>query len=122
MDPEALIRGSADRQVLGSVVADLLSLADRYYRSADAGMRYIPWRARQAILVASRVYRAIGVRLRRNGCDVFAGRTVVPSHAKLLWTCRALAAGIQPHMLGFGARRPHDPALHASLPRLPGVA
>ncbi len=46
---------------------------------ADDGMRYIPWRARQAILVASRVYRAIGVRLRRNGCDVFAGRTVVPA-------------------------------------------
>lgn len=121
-DPDELIRGSADRHAVARVVADLLALADRYYDSADAGMRYIPWRARQAILVASRVYRAIGVRLRRNGCDVFAGRSVVPAPAKLLWTGRAVAAGFQPHILGVGPQRPHDPALHASLPDLPGVA
>ena len=55
VDPEALVRGSADRGAVARVVADLLDLADRYYGSADDGMRYIPWRARQAILVASRV-------------------------------------------------------------------
>ena len=114
--------GRADRQAVGSVVADLLRLADRYYRSADGGMRYIPWRTREAILVASRVYRAIGVRLLRNGCNVFAGRTVVPAHDKLRSSCRAVAAGVQPHILGIGPPRGHDSTLHAHLRGLAGVA
>ena len=37
------------------VVRDLLADADHYYQSADNGMRFIPWRARFAILVASHV-------------------------------------------------------------------
>jgi phytoene/squalene synthetase len=51
------------------VVADVLQLADYYYRSADRGMRAIPLRCRTAILVASRVYRALGVKLRRHRYD-----------------------------------------------------
>lgn len=120
-DPEALLRGAADPAAVASVVADLLALADRYYRSADAGMRDIPGRFRPAILVASRVYRAIGVRLRRRGCDALAGRTVVPRGEKAVWAARALAAGLHPETLGIGPRRPHDPALHRALRGLPGT-
>ncbi|MCB9680044.1 MAG: phytoene/squalene synthase family protein [Alphaproteobacteria bacterium] len=99
------------------VVHDLLAMAERYYRSAEDGMRYIPWRARFAILVAARVYRAIGLRLIAQGGDALAGRTVVPWYGKLAHALRASVA-----FLGLSGRRaPHRPALHRALLGLPGA-
>jgi len=121
VEPDALVAGAAGRRAVCTVVAGVLDLADVYYRSADDGMRDIPWNARQAILVASRVYRAIGVGLRRRSCDALAGRTVVPWTGKLAWSSRALIAGLHPRILGVGARRDHDPALHRALRGLPGT-
>ena len=54
---------------MARVVRDLLRLADRYYASGRAGLRYIPFRTRIAMAVAARLYARIGVRLRANGCD-----------------------------------------------------
>src|SRR5690606_15718715 len=68
---------------VGRVVADLLVIADRYYRSADRGIRRLPWRAAAAVLAARRVYAAIGDRIARTGHDVTAGRAFVPTSAKL---------------------------------------
>jgi 15-cis-phytoene synthase len=121
VEPAALLEGRADSEAVAAVISEVLDLAEPYYRSADGGMRDIPWRARQAILVASRIYRGIGVRLRRNGCDALAGRTVVPWPEKLLWGTRALAAGCTPAMLGLRPRAPHDPALHLPIRGLAGA-
>lgn len=101
----------ASRDAVRHVVFDLLSLADRYYRSADAGLRFIPWRPRLAILIASRVYRAIGVRLIALGGDALAGRTVVPLWRKILV---ALGATLS---FPFVSRRrlAHRRALHRAL-------
>jgi phytoene synthase len=61
-----------------------LALAERFYESGDAGMRFLPPRARWAIVVASRLYRAIGRRLRRrHQSNPFGGRVVVPWFAKI---------------------------------------
>jgi len=82
--PEALVEGSADLQAVSVVVGDVLDLAERYYESGDAGMQYLPPRARWAILVASRLYRGIGRRLRRrHRSNPMFGRVVVPWFAKL---------------------------------------
>lgn len=121
VEPGSLVDRSADRGQVAAVVLEVLDLADGYYRSADGGMRDIPWQPRQAILVASRVYRAIGVTLRRGAGDALAGRTVVPLAGKLGWTARALLDGLHPRILGIGARRPHDPLLHRALRGLPGT-
>lgn len=120
-DPEQVVRGAADPRAVAVVVLQLLEMADGYYRSADAGMRDIPARLRPAILVASRVYRAIGVRLRRRGGDTLAGRTVVPWPEKVLWGTRAVAVAFHPRVLGFGPRDAHDAALHRALRGLPGA-
>jgi phytoene synthase len=112
--PDGLARS---REAVGQVVHDLLLLADRHYASAADGMRFIPWRARLAIRIASGVYRGIGVRLLRLGCDPLAGRTVVPIHEKLLWAGAALLAQVMP----VGAARPHRASLHRALVGLPGV-
>ena len=82
--PEELVDGRADTQGVSMVVADLLALAERFYESGDAGMRFLPPRARWAVVVASRLYRAIGRRLRRrHDSNPFGGRVVVPWFAKI---------------------------------------
>ena len=76
--------GRADAQAVSIVVSDVLTLAERYYESGDAGMGYLPMRARWAILVASRLYRGIGRRLRRRyDNNPLRGRVVVPWLSKL---------------------------------------
>jgi phytoene synthase len=120
IDPEEVVRGTADPERLALVVRSVLAHADRYYRSADGGMRDIPWRFRPAILVASRTYRAIGVKLRGRAPGT-AGRAVVPWPEKLAWSATAVAASLRPAMLGITPRWAHDRALHQALRGLPGA-
>lgn len=104
--PEAVLSGQAPREAVAGVVCGLLTLAERYYTSGDEGMRYIPWRSRVAILVAARVYRAIGLRLLARGGDALAGRVVVPWTGKLRWSAAALLAAVGLAWRGVGEPRP----------------
>jgi phytoene synthase len=106
---EELVQGRADARAVSLVVDELLSMADDYYRSGEDGMGFLPARARWAVLVASRLYRGIGRRLRRRQqSNPLLGRVVVPWSAKLLLTLAAtgtwcrLAFGLA---LGLGPRR-----------------
>ena len=115
---EALLAGEFNGEATAAVVLDLLQLADRYYESADQGMRYIPLRSRFAIVVASRIYRAIGVKLSRNGGNALHGRTIVGKGAKAL---ESLAAVLRTLRLSVGQPKSHDRTLHLSLAGLPGT-
>lgn len=121
VDPESLVRGRAGAAGVARVVGETLDLADRYYRSADGGMRDIPLRFRPAILVASRVYRAIGLRLRRRACDALSGRAVVPGPEKVLRGFAAVAEIVRPAISGPGPRGTHDAGLHRALRGFPGA-
>lgn len=76
---------------LQSATERLLRLADRYYASGVAGLHYLPPRARLAILVASRVYGAIG-----NDIAACNYRS---------WDRRACVAGPKKITLALGATR-----------------
>jgi phytoene synthase len=115
----ALLEGTAPRSAVAAVVLEIVAEAERYYASAEAGMRFIPWRSRLAIVVASRVYRAIGLRLRRRGGDALAGRTVVPPLEKAAWTAAAVLGFVRGAL--WPRREPHDPALHRYIADLPGA-
>ncbi|MFK7926787.1 MAG: phytoene/squalene synthase family protein [Myxococcota bacterium] len=125
LEPERLIQAAQngpdltgeERASLSAVVTDLINEADRYYASADQGMRWIPWRSRLAIRVASRVYRAIGVKLRSNGGDAWAGRTRVGMWGKVRWTLAALVLTIRSMVRGHPT---HQTELHRNLRDLPG--
>lgn len=106
-----------EREAVRAVVAELLGLAERYYRSADAGLRFIPLRTRLAIAIAARVYRAIGLRLLRQGGDPLNGRTVVPGWEKVLW----MFAAITLRLRASWSRAAHDATLHEHLRGLPGA-
>ncbi|MBI4952492.1 MAG: phytoene/squalene synthase family protein [Myxococcales bacterium] len=108
------------RRGVSLVVRELLALAERYYASGDAGLRYLPARARLVVLVASRIYRAIGLRLLGRGADPTSGRTVVPAAFKLCWLAVALVLWISAP-LHRARRRRHDPTLHRELDGLAGA-
>jgi 15-cis-phytoene synthase len=82
------------RAPLEGAIAELLGVADHYYRSGDRGIRALPWRAAIAVRAARRIYAAIGAQLARTGHDVFAGRAVVPTPRKLAHVVAAFAAGV----------------------------
>lgn len=79
---------------LSRCVRQLLALADRFYRSADAGLAALPWRSAFAIRTARAVYARIGGRLRARGYDALAGRAVVPTHEKLALLAGAAFASV----------------------------
>lgn len=90
--PEQLIKGDPQarhRAWLG--VCELLEAAENYYASGWRGLGYLPFRARLAIAVAARVYRAIGQRIRQRGEQRYwQGRCVVGPGRKLLESMEAL--------------------------------
>jgi phytoene synthase len=99
----------------------LLTLADQYYKSGEAGLHYLPLNARTAILVAGRVYREIGQVLKARDFAYWEGRAFVTPRVKLSRTATAIVgAFVNP---GFWyERQEHNLALHAALKGLPGTS
>jgi phytoene synthase len=119
--PQALLDGTADPEAVASVVRDLLCLAERYYSSGEHGLHYIPAKPRTAIVVASRVYRSIGLRLLRiHSGNALAGRTVVPTWERIIWVIRGLFSCGSKVVRGHGTT-PHQSNLHHSLIGFPGA-
>jgi phytoene synthase len=116
------VRGGAlppdAKQPLARVARHLLSEADRYYRSGDAGLPALGWRSAFAVRAARLVYSAIGSRLARRHYDVTAGRVVVPTLVKIWLLARALMQSILD--LPSRALRSTKPSASPSL-RLPST-
>jgi len=93
------------RPALADAVAALLALADRYYASADVGLRHLEPRSALAVRTARLVYAEIGRRIEATGCDVTRGRAVVPTARKLRLVGRCL------HRFAADRRRWRAPAL-----------
>jgi phytoene synthase len=117
---ELIAPAGARRERLRDGVAALLELADRYYASGESGLSFLPPRARGGILVAARVYRAIGTKLRERGHDFWEGRVVVTEREKARVSAAALLS--VPWGRGFWRLPPaHDESLHVALRDLPGL-
>jgi 15-cis-phytoene synthase len=74
---------SAARASLTIVTERLLSEAERFYQSGDAGLMALPWRAAFSVRAARLIYSAIGERIRRSDYDAYTTRAVVPGAQKL---------------------------------------
>ena len=95
LEPAALINPAAAlRPLLKQCVTKLLDDADVYYRSGERGLSYLPIRARAGMLVAARVYRAIGGVLRRREHAYWAGRAMVSKPQKAVITAAVLLAAL----------------------------
>lgn len=97
-----LVQNTVPGKQLIPVVLQLLSLAEVCYQRGRAGMHYIPFRTRVAILIASRVYRAIGIKLQRkhNG-NPLHGRTIVSKMGKFWQVFRGILDAFHPVTLGW---------------------
>ena len=115
LNPQLLVDSVAALQPrLPACIDNLLDTADRYYRSGEAGLAYLPVGARRSILVAARVCHAIGTRLRQQGNAYWPGRTVVPRRTRRWVTGRALLS--TPLSPSFWVPAPqHDAMLHGAL-------
>lgn len=80
---------------IADAVCWLLGEADRFYRSGEAGLVFLPPRARLAIRIAARVYHRIGVRLRKSGFAAWRGRTVVSLPEKVIVALSATRAHLK---------------------------
>jgi 15-cis-phytoene synthase len=90
--------------------AAVLERADAYYRSGDAGLRYLSPRCGFAVRTARRVYSRIGDEVRAQGCDPLAGRAIVSTRRKLLAAGRAALATVLSPAALVGSR-PFVPAV-----------
>ncbi len=108
----------AARESVAVVTRRLLSEAERFYRSGDAGMRALPWRAAFSVRAARLIYAAIGGHILHADHDAYSTRAVVPRSQKwrLLIKAALLTAGGMPRR--WLSARPR--AAIASVLRFPG--
>ncbi|MEM1442862.1 MAG: phytoene/squalene synthase family protein [Verrucomicrobiota bacterium] len=118
---EALAEGSPEaRSAIQAAVERLLEKAEVYYRSGHAGLGYLPWRARLGILVAAKVYRAIGSKIHAIDGAVWRERAFVTRNRKVGIAARELLR----FAFSGGCRKlptHHDSTLHRHLDGLPLV-
>lgn len=111
----------ATLEAIRATTRRLLAEADRYYRSADRGMRALPFRAGLAVRAARYLYHAIGIVVAAHGYDPRSGRAVVPTARKLALLGRAIARhmaalpSFTTERVGMG-RRPRPPARRLAYP------
>ena len=119
LEPTELITPNEDiQQPLSAALANLLGIADNYYKSGNAGLPFIPLRARAGILIASKLYQAIGTKLQKQGYQYWQKRAMLSKQDKLILSIKTLFA------LFFTAEfwrvaTAHDKKLHQSLSTLP---
>lgn len=102
---------------LQACLCQLLDIAERYYRSGEMGVSYLPAGARAGILTAARIYREIGMCLARRRYQFWQGRVVVSPARKAAVTAKLLlGAPVSPFF--WRPTRPHEPALHRAFSAL----
>ncbi|MEO0575136.1 MAG: phytoene/squalene synthase family protein [Pseudomonadota bacterium] len=104
IDPDAWLAAPEFSPQLGKVIARLLDSADVLYQRATSGIAHLPVGCRPGIFAAMRIYREIGIELRRRGCDSVSQRTIVTSARKSVLLGGALLATMRPRALD-----PSDP-------------
>ncbi len=118
LKPEQIVASTDTASIsVQRAIARVLRLAERYYRSGEAGLVYLPEKPRLAITIAARLYREIGRELERRELAFWEGRAVVSPWRKLRITARILIQHHSHTRLGRRARK-HDPSLHRSLTHL----
>lgn len=116
--PAALVKPAEEIQPqLQDCVRQLLEMADRYYRSGELGLSYLPAGARAGILTAARTYREIGVCLAGRNFQYWQGRVVVSPARKVAVTAKLLLNA--PLSASFwGPTQAHEPAMHRAFSAL----
>ncbi|HNN91561.1 MAG TPA: phytoene/squalene synthase family protein [Pseudomonadota bacterium] len=103
-------RGAAAPPALRRAVSDLLARADRHYEAARCGIPMLQRGGHLAIAAAESIYRGIGERLRRSGCDPLTARARVSGPGKLWRLLQVFLKGQMPGAHRLPPRRTSGPA------------
>ena len=93
LTPEMVLHLQHRRLVFDKVAA-LLRHADQCYRSGEAGLRYLPFRAAVAVAAASAIYADIGTQILRQGPCAWEQRIVVSTPRKIMLALRGLGVAV----------------------------
>lgn len=99
---ESILQQNVGTAEIAPIINRMLATAEVCYRRAYVGCRYIPFRSRLGILIARRVYRAIGLKLRsRHQSNPFHGRTMLSKWEKLWQVGLGFIDALNPVTLGW---------------------
>ena len=119
IEPSDLVTPSIINQdKLQQCVKNLLAVADRYYKSGESGLSFIPPRARFGMMVAAKVYSEIGSVLAQHHYQYWLGRAIVSHKTKFSVTFASLLKFcINPNF--WRPPQAHNARLHEALSGLP---
>lgn len=121
LSPTEILNASKKAKLsVQKAVSHLLNEADIRYRSGISGLCFLPTQPRLAILMATLVYREIGVLIEDRNFNIWLGRVRTSRKRKLMVACRGLLVFIfsrKVHLYqGY-----HDSSLHRGMSLRPGV-
>ena len=99
-------------------VALLLNKADDYYASAYLGLAHLPFRSRISILVAAKLYQAIGHQIQQNPTQALRTKVYVPKRLKLLLSIKVCVKALCDYRF-WSYRSAHQSKLHQLIAKLP---
>jgi phytoene synthase len=103
-------RGGPSPPSLRRAVAELLERAEQHYAAARKGIPMLRPEGQLAIRAAESIYRGIGERLRKTGCDPLLGRARVSGFGKLVRMLRVWLLGLLPSARQLPTQRTQGPA------------
>jgi phytoene synthase len=107
--PPGEITDSRHSQALYQVLLRLLDEADRFYASADEGLRALGFRSACAVASARAIYRAIGNIVRKRGESAMQARVIVGRPRKVLGVAEGLMGATRASLIDrFTRPAPRD--------------
>ena len=95
IDTEILFKKSTHKLIVNKIkieksVNDLLIKADIFYNSSLNGLRYIPIKSRISILIALRIYQAIGHKIKRTGTKFLKENIYITAKEKIFLIIKSI--------------------------------
>ncbi len=97
---------------------EILSLSERYYESALCAIKYIPIKSRFSILLALRLYQAIGKKIKKNKNKCLDKKVNTTKFEKFIILVTCIFEFLFMHLFSLGQTQ-HNHKLHEALKNLP---
>ena len=108
------IKNDENNKRIKQEVNKILLKSDIYYKSSLNGFRYIPIKSRLSILVALRIYEAIGIKIKRSGTKFLEENIYIKIHEKVFIVLKTLLEFTIFFIIPV-YRKEHNPYLHENL-------
>lgn len=106
------------RDILIQSVGTLLDKADDYYASAYLGLAHLPFRSRVSILLAAKLYQAIGHLIQQKPLKALSVKVYVPKRLKFLLSINVCFRAFADYRF-WTYQSAHQPKLHQLIANLP---